>query len=58
MSLGKIIFLSMMLGVVVGGLAAALAPGMNAALAGAGVAFASVIVAGLRQPLPKRRRRP
>ena len=56
MSLGKIIWLSMLLGLASGLLAGAVLGG-HGAVVGAGVAFVSVIAAGLIQPVPKRRGR-
>jgi hypothetical protein len=57
MSLGKITLLSMLLGLVVGFLFGALFPEAEAAgLVGAGTALLSVVVAGLIQPAPRRRR--
>ena len=58
MSLGKIVMLSVLLGVVVGALAGLVfGEAARPALVGAGVGFVSVIAAGLIQPPPKRVRR-
>ena len=57
MSLGKIVFQSITLGIVVGLLANALAGPGAAGIAGSATAFLAVIAAGLIQPPPKRRRR-
>ncbi len=60
MSLTKIIFLAMALGVVVGLLAAALGEAadieISPALVGCVTGFLAVLVAGRRQPMPKKRR--
>lgn len=57
MSLGKIIFLSMALGAVSGLLVNSLPGDAPASAFGAVIAFFAVIGAGMRQPLPKARRR-
>ena len=55
MSLGKIIWLSMLLGVVTGFLVGAVfGEAARPGVVGAGVAFVSVIAAGLIQPAPKK----
>ena len=59
MSLGKIMALAMLLGLVVGlAVNAAFGPRGRPVQAGMGTAFAAVVLAGLRQPPPPPRRRP